>query len=181
MKRILSLVLTAVLLLLYAVPALAVTQEISETVTQDAAASKDVDVYHTVGNAIGNDGGSQDVEVYHTVSGGYMLTIPEGIVLSQDSATTATVAVGGVRVGGELSITLTSPNYNNGWNLVARTGKTLGYSIQVGGQEVANGGTILTCPNGTHLQSVDVLFSMRQTDATSVSYTDALTFIVSVQ
>lgn len=180
MKIMLSLVLAAVLLLLCPVSALAVTQEVSETVTDDTALSREVDIYHTVGNAISNDGGSQDVDVYHTVSGGYILTIPEGIVLSESQPTTATVAVGDVKVGGALSIKLSSPNYNGGWKLVARTGKTLGYSIQVGGSEVANHGAILTCPNGTRLKSVDVAFSMIETEAKSVSYADTLTFTVSV-
>ena len=170
MKRITSIILITVLLILCSLPICAITQD---------DLSQDVDVSHTVGNSISGSGGSQDVDVYHTVMGGYMITIPETIIVSKTGEATATVEVAEVKVGGELSVAVSSPNYNDGWQLVSRSG-TLEYSIKADDAEVANNGAVLTCPHGTQYAKKDIAFSLIETEAKSVSYTDTLTFTVSV-
>ena len=175
MKRMLSLILAAALLILCTLPAGA----ISGSATADKEISQDIDVSHTVGNSIGSNGGSQDVDVYHTINGGYMITIPEGISLAKNQATTSTVELGDVKVGGTLTVALGSANYNGGWQLTSRAG-TLPYSIKVDGAELANNGTVLSCPDGTEYATKDISFSLTDATPKTVSYTDILTFTVSV-
>jgi hypothetical protein len=170
MKKITSLILVTALLMLWALPIGAIDQD---------DLSQDVDVFHTVGNSISSDGGSQDVDVYHTVTGGYLITIPETIVVAKTGETAATLEVAEVKVGGELTVSVSSANYDNGWQLTAR-GATLEYSIKADGAEVANNGAVLTCPSGTQYMKKDIAFSVIGTDVKSVSYTDTLTFTVSV-
>ena len=170
MKRITSLILVTVLLIFSALPVCAITEDDT---------SQNVDVFHSVGNSISSSGGSQDVVVYHTVTGGYLITIPETIIVSKTGETTATVEVAEVKVGGELNVAVSSANYDDGWQLVSRSG-TLEYSIKADGAEVANNGAVLTCPSGTQYAAKEISFSLVETDAKSVSYTDILTFTVSV-
>ena len=176
MKKIISVILLAALLVLCTLPVGA----ISGSATADKEMSKDVEFSHTVGNIISSDGGSQDVEMYHTVTGGYMITIPEGITLSKEGSTISTVEIGQVNIGGgTVNMSISSPNYSDGWQLTSRAG-TLEYSIKADGNEVANNGVVLSASNGTQLVSKDISFSLVGTTPKTVSYTDTLTFTVSV-
>ena len=177
MNRIISVILVTTLLMLCMLPIEGIS---SDNAIADMEASEDVEFSHTVGNVIGSDGGSQDVEMYHTVAGGYIVTIPESITLSKSGPSNSKVEVSQVNVGGgTVNVSVSSENYNEGWNLVSKAG-TLEYSIKADGNEIENNEVILSCPDGTQYASKDISFALTDAIPKTVSYTDTLTFIVSV-
>ena len=188
MKKILSLILAAAMLLLISVPVFAAELNVDGAGNNEA--TEDVNVSHTVGNALTGNG-SADSDVTHTVQGGYMITIPASVVFAKDEETqtcvfNSEVGVASVQVPGDLYISLESNNYNDGWQLVSQRGDTLEYTINVGSDEdgynsVENNGNILHCPYGTFYLKKALVFELIETEAKSVSYTDTLTFTVSVK
>ena len=177
MNRIISVILVTTLLMLCMLPIEGIS---SDNAIADMEASEDVEFSHTVGNVIGSDGGSQDVEMYHTVAGGYIVTIPESITLSKSGPSNSKVEVSQVNVGGgTVNVSVSSENYNEGWNLVSKAG-TLEYSIKADGNDIENNEVLLSCPDGTQYASKDISFELTDAIPKTVSYTDTLTFIVSV-
>lgn len=188
MKRILSLILAASLLLICAVPVFAEDIRFEGTGDEEGVeASKDVNISHTVGNAFGTSGESHDADVSYTVAGGYLICIPGEVafVKNENTATyerTLPVGVVDVRVPGTLHISITSKNYkDSNWVLTSARGDSLRYSIKVDGQNVENGGDILSAAHGTDYLENEVSFKLEETDAKMASYTDTLTFTVSVK
>ena len=182
MKSILSLILATVLLMLFAVPAFAEDHNITE------GGDYGVDVSHTIGNVITSDG-EVTSDVTHTVAGGYTLLIPASIAFVKDGkgnvATQQTFGVGNVRIPGEtLEVKLSSANYGKvngkGWVLISARKDSLEYLVKKGGEAVADNGTILSCPNGRINMTEVISFELIDTEPKTVSYTDTLTFTVSV-
>lgn len=177
MYRIISVILVTALLMLCVLPTGAIS---SDNAKMDMEISEDVEFSHTVGNVISSDGGSQDVEMYHTVLGGYIITIPESITLTKSGPSISTVEISQVNVGGgTVNVSISSENYDGTWNLTSRAG-TLAYSIQADGNELQNNGIVLSCPDGTRYASKDISFELTDATPKTVSYTDTLTFNVSV-
>ena len=177
MHKIISIILVMALLMLCVLPTGAIS---SDNANSDMEASKDVEFSHTVGNLISSDGGSQDVEIYHTVLGGYIITIPESITLSKSGPSISTVEISQVNVGGgTVNVSVSSENYDGTWNLISKAG-TLEYSIKADGNELENNGVVLSCPDGTQYASKDISFALTDATPKTVSYTDTLTFSVSV-
>ena len=182
MKNILSIILAALLLFACALPALAADG------TLDANnPSWNADISHTVGNSVsGNNTSSETVDISHVIEGGYIIKIPGSIAFTKGAkgdsfSGTFGIEVGDVRVPGtHLSVSLTSPNYDDGWCLTSARGDKLTYSVKVDGEEVANEGALLECENGTVYDHKDLTFELTNTDAKTTSYSDTLTFNVTV-
>ena len=177
MKNILSLFLVAVLLIGCTLPAFAAE------VRQGSNTQRiEVEVFHELGTILDGDGASQDVDVEYDVSGGYIVTIPETIVLSKTGETTDTVTVSKLVIERTqvLSVTITSENYNEGWMLTGDGDSTIQYSIKSEGEEVANGGAVLTCPGGTASATNEINFSLVGSARYAGLHTDTLTFAVSI-
>ena len=170
MKSILSMILVSVFLLLCAVPAF--------------ADSQNVDISHTVGSSVSGDG-SLGVNISYTIDGGYMMSIPGNVAFTRDGETKSLsysydMSIGDVRVPGTLIITLSSPNYNDGWQLKSARGDALEYSIKADDIEIANNGILFECPNGTVYMKKTLSFELIEENGKSVSYGDMLTFNVTV-
>ena len=177
MNRIISVILVTALLMLCMLPTGAIS---SDNAKSDVEISQDVEFSHTIGSIISSDGGSQDVEIYHTVTGGYIITIPESITLSKSGPSVSTVEISQVNVGGgTVNVSVSSENYDGTWNLTSKAG-TLEYSIKTDGNELENNGVVLSCPDGTQYASKDISFALTDATPKTVSYTDTLTFSVSV-
>ena len=177
MNRIISVILVTALLMLCMLPTGAIS---SDNAKSDVEISQDVEFSHTIGSIISSDGGSQDVEIYHTVTGGYIITIPESITLSKSGPSVSTVEISQVNVGGgTVNVSVSSENYDGTWNLTSKAG-TLEYSIKTDGNELENNGVVLSCPDGTQYASKDISFALTDATPKTVSYTDTLTFTVSV-
>ena len=177
MYRIISVILVTALLMFCMLPVSATS---SDNVISNTEGSKDVEFSHTVGNVISSDGASQDVEMYHTVTGGYIITIPQSLTLSKSGPSISTVEISQVNVGGgTVNVSVSSKNYDGTWNLTSKAG-TLEYSIKTDGNELENNGVVLSCPDGTKYATKDMVFSLTDAKPKTVSYTDTLTFTVSV-
>lgn len=186
MKNILSLILAAVLLLLSTLPVFAV--DLSGDGNDGVEVSEDIDISHTIGNSISNSGDTVTSDVSHTVQGGYLIIIPAKVAFvkneqAQTFSYETEVGLGDVRVPGTLHLSISSGHYDaeKGWVLTSARGDTLKYTIKVDGADVANNGDLLSCANGTTYLKKTLSFQLEETDAKTVSYTDTLTFTVSVQ
>jgi hypothetical protein len=177
MNRIISLVLIILLLSVSILQAGAATS--TYNTVNDKTYTEDVEFYHNIGNTMDSDGDSQDVEFYHDVVGTYTVSIPASIKFSNTGRASATVKFSNVNlVEGSVSLAISSGNYSDGWNLTSKAGD-LKYSINVDGNDLPNNGVALSCANGTELASKELSFTLLDTPKT-VSYTDILTFTVSV-
>ena len=173
MKSILSIVLVSVLLLLCAVPAFA-----AENSTQN------IEISHTVGSSVNGDG-TLNVNMSYTIDGGYMISIPGNVAFKRNGETKTVsysyaMSVGDVKVPGTLEVTLSSPNYKGGWQLTSPRGDTLKYSVLVDGTSVSNNGVLFECPNGTVYTKKTLSFKLIEENGKTVSYSDMLTFNVTV-
>ena len=173
MKSILSIVLVSVLLLLCAVPAFAAQES-----------TQNIDISHTVGSSVNSDG-NLNFDISYTVEGGYMLSIPGDVKFTNDGNSTSlsysyAMSVADVRVPGSLKITLTSPNYSDGWKLTSMRGDSLKYTVKVDGTSIANNGELFNCPNGTTYMNKTLSFSLVNENGKAVSYSDMLTFNVTI-
>lgn len=174
MNKIISLFLAAVLLLTCSVAVSAAN------VTSNS--STDVNVSHTVGSAITGDGASQDMQVSHVIGEGYIVNIPESLVLTMGEERTVDVALTDVVMDRSktIAVSISGRNYSNGWKLTAKGGYYLEYSIKNEGIDVLNNQIVLTCTGGSSMAGSKLVLLLPTAEVKSVSYTDTLTFTVSV-
>ena len=167
MRRFIAFVLAAVLLLaMMAMPAAA-----AETHGQ-------IEIFH-------NQSDVATSTVVHGVNEAYVVTIPDRIDMVEKGVTETSISTSGVYLprAKALAVNLSSANYSNGsWQLLLDTNNTfkMSYSIKNGGVEVTNGGQILYCAGGTASAVTLLSFESTGKPAQSGSYSDTLTFTVSV-
>lgn len=107
----------------------------------------------------------------------YIVTIPDNMTLGTD----ATVSVKDVvlSAGKQLTVRVSSDNYNNNWRLSGGADDYLRYSLKIDGTELANNGTVLTVGNG-ETATKTLKTALTDTPTRSGVYADMLTFTVSV-
>lgn len=126
----------------------------------------------------GNSGSTDITYTYEAPVDSYVVTIPD----SMPVGTGATVSVSDIvlAVGYQLTVSVSSTQYDNGWKL-KNNGDTLNYTLKIDNTDVANNGTVLTAKNGNEVSKTLVTAVPKgQKPKYSGSYTDTLTFSVSV-
>ena len=180
MKHMLSLISLLLLFSLCILPAFAATVEINKG---SETGEIEVDVSYIYGNKLNTDSPSKDIDVSYSMKQGYVLSIPDVVELKKDEAVPKYISASQVIVDGDKSLTvkISSENYANSWTMVGYAGSTLEYSIKKDGNEVVKGDTVLTCAGGTLSAESGITFSLTGTAIYTDSYTDTLTFTVSVK
>ena len=120
------------------------------------------------------DSGSVDVTYTSQIT--YTITIPDSMIIGQD----ATVSVSDVVIGADqgLTITVSSSQYNDGWQLT--DGKNnIGYTLKNKAtyEDITNNGTVLYTTAGTNAD-VTLATAIKQSPIYSGTFTDTLTFSV---
>lgn len=107
----------------------------------------------------------------------YVVTIPDSMTVGTD----ATVSVKDVvlSAGKQLTVSVSSDLYSNGWRLSGGGDDYLGYSLKIDDTDVVNNGTVLTVENGG-TASKTLKTALTDTPSRSGVYADVLTFTVSV-
>ena len=115
-------------------------------------------------------------EVTHTVSDSYIVTIPDSMTVGTD----ATVSVSDVTLaeGYSLAVSVSSTQYDNGWKL-KNGDDTLGYTLKIDNEDVANNGIVLTAESGG-TGTKTLVTALDGTAKYSGTYKDTLTFSVNV-
>lgn len=178
MKHILSLISVLLLLSLCVLPAFAEVEINKGSETSEV----EVDVSYILGNKLDTNSPSKEIDVSYSMSQGYVVSIPDVVALKKDEAVSAHVSASEVVVdwGKALTVRVSSENYADGWTMVGDGGSALKYSIKKDGTEVVNNGAVLACTGGTPSAESEIAFSLTGTVTYADSYTDTLTFTVSV-
>ena len=166
MRRFIAFILSAILILAAAiVPA--------------TAADVNIEIFH-------NQSDVANSTVVHGVNLSYTVTIPDKINMAEHGVTEVSTSVTSVYLprANAVVINLSSANYSDdSWQLLLDENNNvkLSYSIKNGGEEVTNGGEILSCAGGTAAADVTLSFEATGEPGISGPYSDTLTFIVSVK
>ena len=182
MKKVLSLILVTVLLSLCVLPAFA------RDLTQDGGKEQTVEasVSHVLGKELNKESSSEQITVSSgEVSLNYVVTIPGDIILMEDQAVEKTITATEVVINKNetITVTVTSGNYDEGWKIEdTEKGRTLTYSIKNNEGDVANGGIAVRFTHqGSKTYSGTISFNLEEQATYTGTYTDTLTFTVSVE
>ena len=115
---------------------------------------------------------------------GYTVTIPADFNVTKDEVS-QTISAKDVVIpsGKSMKVKVSSPNYATGWYLIDKenTENKLAYTMKKGADAVVSGDEILSVSAGTISGSQALLFQVTDNVTKAGTYTDTLTFIVSVE
>ena len=119
---------------------------------------------------------SGSVEVTYSVAHSYTVTIPDSMTIG----TPAEVSVTNVVIGADqgVAVTVSSTQYNAGWQLSDGT-NTVGYTLQIAGEDIENNGEVLYTTAGEDATAT-LNTAVIKTPIYSGEFTDTLTFKVEI-
>ena len=120
--------------------------------------------------------------ITYTKEAEYTVTIPDSFTLGNTAEEKQILATGMLERDQNLTVSISSKQYSSGWQMRSENNDVLPYSIRIGQQDLVNHADVLSA---TALQlnsgSTSTLsFSVKNPPAYAGTYTDTLTFTVSV-
>ncbi len=116
------------------------------------------------------------VEVTYTVDQEYTVTIPDSMTIGISAEVSVTNVVIPANQG--VAVTVSSNQYNNGWQLSDGT-NTVGYTLRIAGEDIENNGKILYTTTGKDATAT-LNTAVIKTPTYPGKFTDTLTFKVEI-